>query len=458
MDTHPQMSLVWAPMRKRRQRPPAPNRRWTEAHVRRLFWRAGFGATPVQARQWSRRGKQATLDFLLDPSPARLRGPAPTDYGAPLDAVNEFGHDKLWWLDRMVRSTRPLQEKMTLFWHDHFATRSQTTPLMLRQNATLREKSLATFGELLHAVTIDQAMARFLSLTRNVAEAPNENYARELFELFALGSGYTEQDIREAARALTGLRETRENGQVTGIYFDSSRHDHGNKTIFGQTGNWGIEDVLRLSITHPAHAPYLVGKLWEFFVGGDIPAGARNGLAASYVASGHQLRPLVRAILSRRELYADLGQDDMVKWPVVLIAGQLRTMGAGVSVSDWIPLMASMGQTLFSPPSVAGWDWETRWLSSNAMRARFAVANVITSEDGPGWVQPGEVNQRTTVDEHLRIAVRAVGSPQVHPATRRVLRRMIRSYGRPPWKRSDSLYIQLSLRHLLIAGPDNQLC
>jgi hypothetical protein len=444
-------------MRKRRKKTPA-RRGWTEAHVRRLFWRAGFGATPAQARQWARRGKTATLDFLLDPSPATLRGPAPTDYGAPLDPVNEFGHDKLWWLDQMVRSTRPLQEKMTLFWHDHFATRSQPTPLMLQQNATLRAKGLTTFAELLYAVTLDTAMARFLSLTRNVAEAPNENYARELFELFALGSGYTEQDIREAARALTGIREKRENGQVTGLYFDSSKHDGGEKTIFGQRGRWGMQDVLRLSLTHPAHGPFLVTKLWDFFVGGPPPAATRDRLAAAYVGSGHQLRPLVRSILAHPALYRDLDQDDMIKWPAVLIAGQLRTMGAGVSVSDWIPLMASMGQTLFSPPSVAGWDWGTRWMSSNAMRARFAVANVICGEDGPAWVQPGQVSRRTTPEEHLRIALRAVGEPQVHEATRRVLMRLIRSYGKPPWKNSDSFYLQLSLRHLLIAGPDNQLC
>ena len=426
--------------------------------MRRLFWRAGFGATPSQVRVWTRRGKRATLDYLLDSTPAVLQGPAPTDYGAPLDPVNEFAHDKLAWLDRMVRSNRPLQEKMVLFWHDHFATRSQPTPLMLAQNETLRQKGLTTFSELLYAMTLDTALARFLSLTRNIAEAPNENYARELFELFALGSGYTEQDIREAARALTGLRERRENGQVTGLYFDSSKHDDGEKTIFGQTGRWGLEDVLRLSISHPAHAPFLVTKLWDFFVGGPAPAVVRDRLAANYIASGYQLRPLVRSILARPELYVDLDQDDMVKWPAVLVAGQLRTMRAGISVSDWVPLMASMGQELFSPPSVAGWDWGPRWLSSNAMRARFAVANIVMSEDGPGWVQPGEVTRRTTPEEHLRIAIRAVGSPQIHPATRRVLNRLIRSYGRPPWKGSDSRRIQLSLRHLLVAGPDNQLC
>ncbi len=443
------------PVKKKPVRKVNPN--WTDAHVRRLFWRAGFGATPRQVRQWTRRGKKATLDYLFLTTPATLRGPSPSDYGVTLDPLNEFGHDKLWWLDRMVRSTRPLQEKMTLFWHDHFATRGQPVPLMLAQNNTLRERALGPFDQMVLAMTLNPALARFLSLTKNVAEAPNENYARELLELFTLGSGYTETDIREAARALTGIREQRTNGQVTGVYFDSGQHDHGQKTIFGQTGAWSVEDVLRLAVQHPAHAPFLVTRLWEFFVGTPIPRGVRNGLAGIYVRSGRQIRPLVRAILARPELYRNLDADEMVKWPAVLIAGQLRTMGAGVKVSDWNVLMASMGQTLFSPPSVAGWDWGSRWLSSNAMRARFNVANVLIDFDGPADLGAGEVRRRMTSDEHLEMAIAAVGSPQVTPPTRRVLKRLANSYGSRP-SYGERVQLQRSLRHLLISGPDNQLC
>src|SRR3712207_3323527 len=175
---------------------------WTEAHVRRLFWRAGFGATPEEAALFTQAGKDATLRFLLrgDGGP-ELAGPAPTADGKPLDPVNEWGHDGLWWLDRMVRTRRPLVEKMTLFWHDHFATSDQDTPLMLRQNKTLRKHALGNFRTLLKAITRDPAMQLFLSLAGSNKWAPNENYARELMELFTLGTGYTEHDIREAARA-----------------------------------------------------------------------------------------------------------------------------------------------------------------------------------------------------------------------------------------------------------------
>ena len=424
--------------------------------MRRLFWRAGFGATPGQVRLWTRRGKKSTLDYLLDSTEAVLTGPAPTDYGTPLDPLNEFGHDKLWWLDRMVRSNRPLEEKMTLFWHDHFATRSQPTTLMLRQNETLRKYGLGAFSGLLYAMTFDPALARFLSLITNTAEAPNENFARELMELFVLGSGYSEEDIREAARALTGIRPQRENGQLVGLYFDSSQHDGGVKTIFGQSGRWSAEDVLRLCLEHPAHAPFLVGKLWEFFITEPLPAGTRARLSARYVASGLQLRPLVRSILAHPALYANLGADEMVKWPAVLVAGQLRTMQAPVDVSDWNVLMASMGQTLFSPPSVAGWDWGTRWLSSNAMRARFGVANVLTRSDGAADIRNG-VRVGMTSDQHVDLALSAVGVPAITPATRRVLKRFVAGYGpRPGIGRSNQL--QRALRHLLISGPDNQLC
>jgi Protein of unknown function (DUF1800) len=440
---------------------PTPSRRkagdhWSEAHVRRLFWRAGFGATPKEVALWKRRGKTAALDFLLDAGPAELKGPEPRINGRGLDPVNEFGHDKLWWLDRMVRSNRPLEEKMTLFWHDHFATRLQPTPMMLAQNRTLRAHGLGSFARLLHEMAFDPALADFLSLTDNLAEAPNENFARELMELFTLGSGYTEIDVREAARALTGLRGRERSGLIVSVLFDASGHDGGRKTLLGQTGNWAVDDVLNLCLAHPAHPPFMVTKLWSFFVGSAIPAADRDRLAADYRSSGFQLRPLVRSILSHPALYRDLTRPDMVKWPAVLIAGQLRTMGAGVRIMDWNWLMASMGQSLFSPPSVAGWEWGPRWLSSNAMRARFGVANAIVREDGPAAVRQPDVR---TLKSKFQIskALHAVGSPQISSHTRRELDRFVRSYGRDPglWERHQ---LQRNLRHLLVSGPDNQVC
>ena len=150
----------------------------------------------------------------------RRRLPAPRVDGAPLDPENEWGHDALWWLDRMVRTDRPLVEKMTLFWHGHFATRDQDTPLMLRQNRLLRRHALGSFRRLAREVTRDPAMLLFLSLADSDKEKPNENYARELMELFCLGSGYTEDDIREAARALTGFVSDYPESGLPRTYYD----------------------------------------------------------------------------------------------------------------------------------------------------------------------------------------------------------------------------------------------
>jgi uncharacterized protein (DUF1800 family) len=427
------------------------HRNWSEAHVRRLFWRAGFGATRAEARKWAKEGKRATLNWLVADRPAELVGPAPTDQGVPLDELNKFNHDRLWWLDRMVRSTHPLEEKMTLFWHDHFATTGETTPLMLRQNQTLRKFSLAPFPRLLHAMTYDPALARFLSLTQSVKEAPNENFARELMELFTLGKGYSEKDVREAARALTGLREQRDSaGQTTGVVFDPKAHDDTAKRIFNHVGAYRPDDVLRLCVRHPAHAPFLVSKLWDFFVGGRPPKHVKADLVRGYKRSHHRIRPLVRSILAHPQLYRDLHRPDMIKWPAVLVAGQLRTMGAGIQDAEWINLMSSMGQTLMSPPSVAGWDWGTRWLSSNAMRARFGVASMLIDDKGAAAVAEPAAAMKPA--DHLRIARRSVGSPQLTPTTRDTLEQLAAAFDGKPEE------LQRVLRHLLVSGPDNQLC
>ena len=213
----------------RKAKPKRGKRRsWTEAHARRLTWRAGFGATPSETAELARLGKTKAIGRMLNgDGKTELRGPAPTVAGQPLDPVNEFDHDVLWWLDRMVRTNHPLEERMTLFWHDHFATAETDAPLMLAQNATLRRHALGTFDDLLEAVFLDPAMQVHLSIIGSHKNDPNENFARELFELycFGAGKGYTEDDIREAARALTGWVGVRANGKLTGTRFDASRHD-----------------------------------------------------------------------------------------------------------------------------------------------------------------------------------------------------------------------------------------
>ena len=441
--------------------------KWSSAHVRRLFWRAGFGATPDEVARWRKRGRRATIDWLVGgDGAAQLDGPEPSADGKPLDPVNEYGHDVLWWLDRMVRTTRPLEEKLTLFWHDHFATREQDTPLMLAQNRTLREHALGDFPSLLNAVTVDPAMQLFLNLAGSTKEAPNENYARELMELFTLGAGYGEDDSREAARALTGWKAVVSNGRVTGVTYDPARHDDGTKTIFGRTGAYKWDDVLALCLEHPEHPSFIVSKLWSFFVGTPMRTSTRRKLVALYRSSGMQIAPVVRRILDHPDLYANLDKPDMIKWPVVFLAGQLRALGVGVQRQAWEYLTASMGQRLFAPPSVAGWDWGAAWMSTNAMRVRLAVAAELVKAGGPAEVRKGTIDPVFSGDGPLDTAKVAVGRPQVTNSTDLALRRLIGTFAAAPeasassetTRRNHAESMQRALRHLLIAGPDNQLC
>lgn len=440
-------------------------RGWTEAHVQRLLWRAGFGATPAEARRWARRGRAATLDWVIDGprGGARLRGRAPRVEGRRLQPGNEWGDDVLWWLDRMIRTTYPLQEKMTLFWHDHFATADQDTPMMLRQNRMLRRHALGSFRTLLGEVTRDPAMQLFLSLAGSTKDAPNENYARELMELFTLGKGYRERDVREAARALTGFDMRWDDRGLVSIRYEADLHDDGRKQILGKRGRFGVDDVLDIVCAHPRHAPFLVEALWSFFVPTPPSRATVRSLAGLYRRSGLRIKPVVRAILEHPALYRDLDRPAMVKCPIVYVAGAMRTSGTHVTHAYPVWLLDTMGQQPFRPPSVAGWEWGPKWMSSNAMLQRFAFANYLVVYGAPK-VEEGSMEVATKPKRAFELAHAAVGAPAVSARTRRALVRLAADwYDDIPasWRneagyRADAL--QRTLRHLLIACPDSQLC
>jgi uncharacterized protein (DUF1800 family) len=439
---------------------------WNEAHVRRLFWRAGFGATPREARHWARRGKPATIRWLLNGGVAPVpRIAAPRVDGHGLDPVNQWGHDVLWWLDRMVRSPRPLQEKMTLFWHDHFAVTDQDTPLMIAQNRTLRRRALGRFPDLLKDITRDPAMLLELSLADSDPEAPNENFGRELMELYTLGHGYSERDIRQASRALTGFRSDFGDDGSVRTYYDREYHDRGRKRIFGKRARFEWQDVLRLCVHHPAHAPFITAKMWEFFVGSPPSRADRRRLASIYRRSGYRVKPVVGAILADRSLYRNLDAPGMVKSPVVFLAGALRSAGQGIERDNWAWLLQSMGQKPFRPPSVAGWEWGTAWLSTNSMRVRFDVANNLI--DTPRIrVEDNATPPGLSPAQALARARRSVGDPWLSKRAHRELLGMTRRLlserdlpegeWRPPkQERADTC--QRALRQLLISGPDAQV-
>jgi len=440
---------------------------WTEAHVRRLFWRAGFGATPGEASKLAKAGKHAAIQALLNPDgPVRLEGPSPVINGVKLDPFNEFDHDVLWWLDRMVRTTHPLQERMTLFWHNHFATGGLAAPLMIAQNETLRRYALGRFDDLLRAVFQDPAMQLHLSIAGSHKNEPNENFARELFELYTLGAGvnYTEGDIREAARALTGWVAVRSNGSVTGVRFDAARHDSGSKTIFGQTGTWDWQDVLRLTLARKGVAEHITTELWNELVGTPLSTKTRRSLVKQFQRSGRQIKTLLAAILRAPQLYDQLGRPDQIKSPAVFVAGLLRTNGWRVDRKAWVYHLTVMGQRPFSPPSVAGWDGGAAWCSTTAFRTRFlAAAEVLNDKQGIGRITAGSIDPGLDPAGHLALAKRALAEPFTTTRTDAELRALAaRVLARPAAneaaKKRNAETAQRALRTLLIAGPDAQLC
>jgi uncharacterized protein (DUF1800 family) len=430
--------------------------------VRRALWRAGFGATEHEARKWAHRGRGDTLRWLLSPNGRKApleAGPKPMK----LDPVNEYGHDMLWWMDRMVRTTRPLEEKMVLFWHDHFATRDVDTPLLMRQNALFRRRALGSFPALLSDVMQDPAMGSFLNLIGSYKDEPNENFARELMELFTLGegNGYSENDVREAARALTGYVEGRTVGGVlVSTRFEPKNHDTGSKKIFGHRGNWGPHDVLRLVVQNHHHPEFLVRKLWSYFVDEPLDASTRVRLQNVYTGSGHKLKPVVAEILDHPKLYASLGSPTMVKAPVVAIAGMLRATRLGVKVDDWVWVTSGMGQRLFGPPSVAGWEWGPAWMSSNGMRMRFVAANVALSQPGLK-VEDGDTPLGLEPQQQLDRAMTALGHPWASPRTHKGLLALAKGYDKmagQKWQRQVAADMtQRALRHLLLSAPDAQV-
>ena len=306
----------------------------------RLLWRAGFGPRRGEAAALAKLGLDGAVRSLTRPAGEKWIGPPPHDEkGRALAPADAWGHDHLWWLDRMVRTSRPLVERMTLNLHDWFATSNSgvgSQKLMLAQNRLLRRYALGNFGHLLTAMTANPAMLLWLSGVDNEKGSPNENYGRELMELFTLGegNGYGERDVREQARALTGWTSTWKRGKgETDFRFESRRHDEGTKVIFGKRGTFSWRDAVQLCLHNPHHPTFFVTKLWSYFVPASPSASTRAGLEEIYRSGGYEMRPVLEAILRHPMLYSG---PRMVKPPVVYTAGLLRRLGRGIDTSSWV--------------------------------------------------------------------------------------------------------------------------
>ena len=418
------------------------------AQAERLLWRAGFGPRPGEAKRLAAKGLHGAVLSLTRPPAEQLTGPAPTDdKHFPIAPYDASGHDHLWWLDRMVRTNRPLVERMTLVWHDWFATSNQgvgSQRLMLNQNEVLRAHALGSFRDLVHDITRDPAMLQWLNGNKNTKNSPNENYGRELMELFTLGAdrgAYTETDVREQARALTGWRSNRVKGVgPTNFRYEPKLHDSGSKTIFGKSGNFNWEDSAGLVVQHTEHASFFVTKLWSYFVPTAPPAATRRALEATYRKS-YAIRPVVEAILQHPALY---NGPRMVKPPVVFAAGMLRALGRGIQTTQWFRIAPNTGQRLFYPPNVAGWD-ETRWLDTATFRGRWFLASLLTT----GNASTASAGPEKLVD----LALAYWNRPPITAPTRKVLVRFAKTglaRGR------SAAEIETALRQLVATSPDLQ--
>lgn len=434
--------------------------RFGTRQAERLLWRAGFGPRPGEARRLGSGGLKAAVHSLtrVKPRKVKLVGPKPhTEDGLPLAPGDAWGHDHLWWLDRMVRSDQPLVERMTLVWHDWFATADLGQPsLNLDQNELFRRNALGSFGRLLLDVTRDPAMLVWLSGVENTKSAPNENYGRELMELFTLGAGagYTEQDVREQARALTGwTTEWRESTGHTNFHFDERLHDPGAKVIFGQTGNFDWQDSCRLCLEHPAHPDYLVRKLWSYFVPTAPSARTLAQLKGLYVKKKRAVRPLIEAILMHPDLYQG---PRMVKPPIVQIAGLMRARERGIERDSWVWIADDAGQRLFAPPNVAGWD-EERWLDTARISGRWSASANATEQE---QVNERKYSPKESATKAVDKALRFWGDPTISSETRKELLRFSRRVGqaaKADWEQGSFRGLrQNALRMMIATSPDLQ--
>lgn len=368
------------------------------ASVRRLHDRLGFGPRPGDLD----RGFTETRDRLLGGGPdAGAAGTPPPELGPPAGSSGQNADamakkqdgaevraqaDRAagWWLDRMAAADLASVERLTWFWHGHFATGEQKVRspwLMLAQNRTQREHALGRFTDLARAMVVDPAMLLWLDGNKNRTGSPNENLSREFMELFALGVGhYREDDVREAARALTGWTAAR---GATGARLIPKRHDDGVKQVLGVSGDLSAESLVDLVLNRPESAPFVAGRIWFRLVSAaPPPADTLNRLVAAY-GSARDIRSLLRAITEEPAFHDSA--TSLVKQPVEWLAGLLRALGVRPGSLDaktrarLLSGLRAMGQIPFQPPSVGGWAAGGAWLTSSSGVARLELARLVAA-------------------------------------------------------------------------------
>ena len=401
--------------------------------ARHLLSRTSFGATPAEIRALEAQDYAAAVDRLLagvrreaitpppgwlGESPAELRRRQqaaqaerasaerkPGVDGKPLEIarpVQEQGRElRNWWVEEMLVTDQPLTERMVLFWHNHFTSafiKVRYPPALFRQNALFRQQALGNFATLLKSVARDPAMLIYLDGMRSVARQPNENFARELLELFTLGEGhYSEADIKQAARAFTGWTIDPESGHFISR---DQQHDDGEKTFLGQTGRFGGDEIIAILLRHPRTAETIVEKMWREFVSLRPDPAEVKKLAASF-RKDYELRPLMRSLLLTAQFRDPANRGALIKSPIDLIVGTVHVLGLPVpEKTQLVRMLYGLGQVPFNPPNVKGWAGGEKWITTYTLLLRqqflrrMVEATTVSSMDGMGSMQGGRRNER----------------------------------------------------------------
>lgn len=360
-----------------------------ELKLHHLLNRAAFGPTPDTLNRFQGKELAVVVDELFKDSATitdllYLAKPKTKDNGkvGPFKVAGQFLKSQkqkdelnLAWIDRMAVAQATLREKMTLFWHNHFATGTNFAYLMQMQHNTLRKHALGSFRDMLHDISKDPAMIIWLNNQQNKKDAPNENFAREVMELFTLGEGnaYTEDDIKEAAKAFTGWT-VNQKGEYE---FNAKQHDDGYKTIFGRTGNYNGNDVVDMLLQKRETAVYLSRKIYRSFVNNIVNEDHVQEMASRFFKSDFDIADLMKTVFNSDWFYDKKNIGSIVISPVELIVKMKRICQVEVEDEQMLAFQKVLGQTLFSPPNVAGWKGGKSWIDGNSITLRLHMPKAI---------------------------------------------------------------------------------
>lgn len=398
MLSHIDPRWAWEPYK------PTPQAPWNLQRVGHLFRRAAFGANWGELQAALTAGPEKTVDDLLKGGPD---GPA---FPESIRKGNAGGQLPAWWLLRILESKNPLREKLAIFWHNHFATSNakvNNAGYMIGMYDLLYEHTLGNFRDLLQAVSKDPAMMVWLDTATSKKGMPNENYARELMELFSLGIGnYTEDDIREAAKAFTGW-EIKDRQ----YHFNAGQHDGSEKTVLREKGKWNGQDIVRICLDQKPCPNFVAGKLFRFLVSETIAATPEllAPLAEQFRKSGFDFGAMVATVLRSNLFFSDQAYRTRVKSPVDFAVGIIRGLEGRVPPAALAQKMDELGQRLFYPPSVKGWDGGPAWLNGQTLLFRQNFALALTAAEDPAlvrMVREDETSQRVPDPDPARLVRR----------------------------------------------------